>query len=475
MEPDSLCSRERTGGLLKGSHHKAHVFVDPTTSDHVFHGAPDTTGDTPHEACVKMRHRAGWKFWDSWSGLRASLSQGYATPRKVACFVLLAGFLWGGCQSTAPLRPQDAHLVVPLSCAQIARHINFEDRINTLRDIYQAFSAGCDDTVITYGTQAQDEYKYKTFRVLKEASNIFLPDGTFIDYVLESYERGFLSVLLAISYYRLHNLDAPQVELRRLDHEIFTPLYNYGADPVNLLFSAILWEVLGEPNEAWVDWNRLQGQEGQDAAVRTFASRRLGQLNAREGRSEDWSVYAMGSFPGIDWNIDFQDSSTGYFSVKPQHGFLPGCVSESGVRISTHSWFQKIATRHDSSYHPLLHAQSWLRLPVGVVYSIITFSAGAGIMVGGCFVDMAAEGNGSLCKLSIRGGLAVMQESPHVFRYALRPDLRHWDNVPSSFLFTWAPDLRDEPCWRNVPARYQGLPVKIFGRQETKNAGKKDV
>jgi hypothetical protein len=68
-----------------------------------------------------------------------------------------------------------------LSCAQIARHINFEDRINTLRDIYRAFSAGCDETVIIYGTQAQDESKYKTFRMLKEASNIFLPDGTFID------------------------------------------------------------------------------------------------------------------------------------------------------------------------------------------------------------------------------------------------------------------------------------------------------
>ena len=403
---------------------------------------------------------------------RALLSLGYAMSRKVVCLVLLGGFFWVGCQSTASLRPQDAHLNTSLSCAQIAAYIDFEDRINTLRDIYHAFSAGCDETVIFYGTQAQDEYKYKTFRLLKEVSNIFLPDGMFIDYVLESYERGFLSVLLAISYYRLHNLDAPQVELRRLDHEIFTPLYNYGADPINLLFSALLWEVLGEPQEARVDWNRLQGLEGKDAVVRSFASFRLGQLDAREGLSEDWSVYAIGRFPGIDWNIDFQDSSTGYFSVKPRHAFLPGCFSGSGLRISTHSWFQKIALRHDSGYHPLLHAKSWLRLPVGVVYSIITFSAGAGIMVGGCFVDMAAKGDGSLCKVSIRGGMAVMQESPHVLRYALRPDLRHWDNVPSSFLFTWAPDLKDEPCWRNVPTQYQGLKIKILGRQERKDAGR---
>jgi hypothetical protein len=406
--------------------------------------------------------------------VRTLLSPGSAMSRKVVCLVLLGGFFWVGCQSTAPFRPKDAHLNTSLSCAQIAAHINFEDRINTLRDVYHAFSAGCDKTVIVYGTRAQDEYKYKTFRVFEEASNIFLPDGTFIDYVLESYERGFLSVLLATSYYRLHNVDATQVELRRLDHEIFTPLYNYGADPINLLFSAILWEVVGEPQEARVDWNRLQGQEGQAGVVRSFASFRLGQLDAREGLSKDWNVYAIGRFPGIDWNIDFQDSSSGYFSVKPRHGFLPGCFSGSGVRISTHSWFQKIAVRHDSGYHPLLHAQSWLRLPVGAVYSIITFSAGAGIMVGGCFVDMAAEGDGSLCKVSIQGGLAVMQESPHVLRYALRPDLRHWDNVPSSFLFTWAPDLKDEPCWRNVSAPDQGLTIKILGRHERKDAGKRD-
>ena len=105
---------------------------------------------------------------------RAFLTSGYAMSRKVVVFVLLEGFFWVGCQSTAPLRSQDAHLNTSLSCAQIAAHINFEDRINTLRDIYQAFSAGCDEMVIIYGTQAQEDYKYKTFRVLKEASNIFL-------------------------------------------------------------------------------------------------------------------------------------------------------------------------------------------------------------------------------------------------------------------------------------------------------------
>ena len=68
--------------------------------------------------------------------------------------------------------------------------------------VAQAFELGCYETVLTYGTQAQSDYRYKTFSVLKETSNIFLPDGTFIDYVLESYERGFLTVLLAARWRR---------------------------------------------------------------------------------------------------------------------------------------------------------------------------------------------------------------------------------------------------------------------------------
>ena len=381
---------------------------------------------------------------------------------------LLSIFVWQGCQLGEQTSSQDMPQDSLLPCPELEAQIDLQDRIDTLRDIAQAFSAGCDEMVITYGTQAQAEYKYKTFSVLKEVSNIFLPDGTLIDYVLESYERGFLTVLLAASYYHLQNFDAVKVELRRLDHEIFTPLYNYGADPVNLLFSAVFWEMVGEPDEARVDWNRLQEQESQDEDVRTFAANRLVQLDARAGLSEGWNVYAIGSFPGINWNIEFRDSSSGYFSVNPQEGFLPGCSSESGVRISTNSWFQKIAMRHDPGYHPLLHAQSWLRLPVGVVYSISTFTAGASILVGGCYLDMAGEGDGSLCELSIKGGMALIRKSPKVLRYTLRPDLRHWDSVPASFLFTTAPDLTEESCFRDLSNTDQIVTKKFFGGHQAK-------
>jgi len=336
------------------------------------------------------------------------------------------------------------------------------DRIETLRAIAQAFDLGCYETVLTYGTQAQTDYRYKTFSVLKETSNIFLPDGTFIDYVLESYERGFLTVLLAASYYHLGNLEAAKVELRRLEHEIFTPLYNYGEDPVNLLFSAVLWEVLHEFEEARVDWTLLQRQEDLAEEIRTFARQRLARMDGSEDIFKNWTIAAIGNFPDIDWDVKFVKADSGYFSVKPRQSFLAPCASESGVRISTASWFEKIAVRHSYGYHPLLHVQSWLRLPIGVAYSITTFASGAGIAIGGCFVDAAAQGDGSLCELAIRGGVALIQQSPKVLHHMLCPDLRHWDNVPASFVFTTAPNIMDEPCFTSVPNQEQRGTTTFF-------------
>jgi hypothetical protein len=369
--------------------------------------------------------------------------------------VLIYCIVLSGCQSSWQNAVQHAQSETLSPCAQIETHIDMRDRIETLRAIAQAFDLGCYETVLTYGTQAQTDYRHKTFSVFRETSNIFLPDGTFVDYVLESYERGFLTVLLAASYYHLGKPEAAKVELRRLDHEIFTPLYNYGEDPVNLLFSAVLWEALHEPEEARVDWNLLKEQDDLEEEIRTFARQRLARMDGSEDISRNWTIAAIGNFPDIDWDVKFVKADSGYFSVKPRQSFLAPCASESGVRISTASWFDKIAVRHSYSYHPLLHVQSWLRLPVGVAYSITTFASGAGIAVGGCFADAAAQGDGSLCELSIRGGWALIQQSPKVLHHMLCPDLRHWDNVPASFVFTTAPNLMDEPCFTSVPNQEQ--------------------
>ena len=55
-----------------------------------------------------------------------------------------------------------------------------------------------------------------------------------------------------------------------------------------------------------------------------------------------------------------------------------------------------------------------------------------------------------------------MKESPRVLRHTLQPDLRHWENVPASFLFTTASDVEDEACFTDLSEYDKILTNKIF-------------
>jgi hypothetical protein len=347
------------------------------------------------------------------------------------------------------------------SCSVIEQSINLSDRIGTLNHLADAFNAQCYDTVIVHGEKARSEFRHKTFSFLKETTNVFIPEGYFIDYVLESYERGYLSLLLAASYANVQKPEEAKVELRQLDHELFTPLYNYGEDPVNLLLSAVLWEGVGEVNEARVDWLRLRDLglmwKGHEDPVRLFASQQVNRIDDGQRFSEPWHVYGIRRFPELTWDLQFFGSTSGYFSVNASGEFLPACQSDTGVRLSTKSWFDKVAVRHNHGYHPLLNVQAWIRLPIGLTYSVVPLAAGAGVMVGGCMLDVAANGKGSFCQLSVIGGMAMMSTAPAVLEGALQPDLRHWEHVPAAFVVTRASEPKLEPCFPKLETAVQRL------------------
>jgi len=372
-------------------------------------------------------------------------------------FALIMGLLIGlvGCQA------RGGRALHGLPCLEIEQGINLSDRIDTLNRLADAFAERCYDTVIVHGEKARSEFRHKTFSFLKETTNVFIPEGSFIDYVLESYERGYLSLLLAASYVNVQKPEEAKVELRLLDHELFTPLYNYGEDPVNLLLSAVLWERVGEVNEARVDWLRLRDLglmwKGQQDAARVFAARQVDRIDEGQGFSEPWHVYGIGRFPELTWDLQFFGSTNGYFSVKTNGEFLPACQSGTGVRLSTRSWFDKVAIRHSHGYHPLLNVQAWIRLPFGLTYSLIPLAAGAGVMVGGCMLDAAGDGKGALCQLSVIGGMALIRTAPAVLEGALRPDLRHWEHVPAAFVVTRASKPELEPCLAKLGAAVQQL------------------
>ena len=369
--------------------------------------------------------------------------------------VICAAVALIGCQP-GEVRKQNSRV-----CAEIEKTFDLFDRVETLNLLSEAFTAHCDELVVMYGSQARSQFRHKSFSVTREAANVFVPDGTFIEYILESYERGYLSTLLAASYWRLQKVDEAKVELRDLDHELFAPIYNFGEDPVNLLLSAVLWEQLGEVGEARVDWLRLRDlprlTKKEDEALRRFAGERVSRIDSGEGVGASWRVYRIGTFPKLDWDLQFTNSTSGYFSITPKQPFIASCASDTGLRLSTESWFNKIAIRHSHAYHPLLNVQTWIRLPLGLTYSLIPVAAGAGIMVGGCMVDAAGDGKGSLCRLSVVGGMALMSTAPQVLEGSLRPDLRHWEEVPAAVVVTRASEPNREPCMTNAKAEVQRM------------------
>ena len=362
--------------------------------------------------------------------------------------------VWG-CQ------PHIAQEQANRTCPEIEQDIDLSNRIETLNFISKASEARCDELVAKYGTQARSEFRHKTFSITRETMNVFVPDGTFLEYVLESYERGYLSILLATSYVRLEKMQEAKVELRDLDHELFAPIYNFGEDPINLLLSAVLWERLAAPGEARVDWLRLRDFKmfvmRDDPVLRRFAEERVQQIDSGEAQQQEWHVYQVGRFPGVDWDLKFKNSTSGYFSITPNEPFLKSCASDTGVLVSTETWFNKIAVRHSHKYHPLLNVQTWIRLPVGIAYSLVPVSAGAGLMVGGCLLDAASEGRGALCELSIVGGMALMSTAPRVLEGSLRPDLRHWEQVPEAVVVTRASEPKQERCLANVNSAVQRM------------------
>lgn len=373
---------------------------------------------------------------------------------RIACVAWMATALLGCQMGEMPVRGDR-------TCLEIERAIDYSDRIKTLNALSAASAARCDDLVVTHGAQAREQFRHKTFSITGEAANVFVPDGTFIEYVLESYERGYLSILVAASYLRKDQPDAVKVELRKLDHELFAALYNYGEDPVNLLLSAVLWEQLGETREARVDWLRLreipQTGKRSDESLHRFAGERLGEIDRGERADRRWHIYQLGRFPEVDWDLRFTNSTSGYFSINPQQSFMASCASATGLRLSTESWFNKLAIRHSHAYHPLLNVQTWVRLPFGVLYSLIPFTAGAGVMVGGCLLDASGGGKGSLCEVSIIGGMALISTAPDVLEGSLRPDLRHWESVPAAFVVTRASEAKQEPCLANVKGEVRKL------------------
>lgn len=335
-------------------------------------------------------------------------------------------------------------------CEFIAQRLFWDDPILSLDRISLLFYNECYAETIAAGTEARDRFKHKNYSVVKETMEVFVAEGTLTDYVLESYERGYLSQMLAMSYLRQGKHNALSTELNRFYNEETAVLYNRGQDPVNAMLQAAMWENFPRQGfSARPFWLWLSRSERVADEVRGFAKARVADADAKT-KQAPWRIYGLGRFPELDWSMKFEDSKTGYFTIKPKRPFTEPCVDTFGMLLPTKTWFEKIAMRHHHRYHPLVNAKSWIRLPVGVAYGVSTVVAGAGVAVGGCGLASTDESLGFLCRLAIEGGVALMAQSDDVIEAALRPDLRHWREVPEAIYISRSPTNQQGQCWQQA-------------------------
>jgi hypothetical protein len=301
-----------------------------------------------------------------------------------------------------------------------------------LDSVSELFTMNCFHEVISLGKYLRVQNRDKFFALSTEAAELLTPEGTFTEYVLESYERGYLSLLTSMSYLHLKKENEALIELRKSIEEQKAGLYNYGEDPVlNLLYGA-MWDRF-DSAMARPYWKRLTEDPSIDQSVQKFAQRRIDQIDQHSGRKILWQIDGYGYLPELDWHSDFIKREKGPYKITASTPFPESCQTEQSLLMSTESWVQKISNRYHSNYHPFLYTKSLIRAPVAIGYGIIGVSTGVAIGIGGCGISAKADSGGAeLCEASLKVAGAMISATGNLVEYTLKPDLRHWRLLPKA-------------------------------------------
>ena len=341
-------------------------------------------------------------------------------------------------------------------CRDLVRDIPSTDAIATLDRFSDLVAAQCHREAITLGRWIRDHYREKNYSVARETASILIPEDVMTEYVLESYERAYLSFMLALEEMEIGHTDDAKVELRRDYREGKAFIYNFGDDPVNAMLVAALWESLDEPSTARSFWKRAGELNKDGSGLQIFAERQIERID--RGEIVHWHAVPTGQMPELDWASKLSaETGPSFYRVTPTKALPTTCTSDTGALITTSPWIDKISLRHNADYHPFLNAKTWVRLPIGILYGITTFSAGTAIAVGGCTAGIgigskigdnrgAGEVAGGICRASLEVGVALASQASDVTSFAIRPDLRHWKKVPAAFLLTTKDEIREDSC-----------------------------
>jgi len=296
------------------------------------------------------------------------------------------------------------------------------------------FSFGCFEEVISLANHIRNHSRDKFYSISAEMFEVFTPEGSLTPYILESYERSFLSLLISFSYLNINLKDDALVEMRRTLSDENAFLYNYGRDPVISLLLAAMWDRF-DPSVARAQWLKLSHFSELGDKVVNFAKSRVEEIDRDSSTPVDWKIYGIGQMPDLDWHSHFLSEKP--YLIRPVTSYPTACSSKDSLMLPADSWTKKIAAKYDSSYHPLLFAKSLARLPIGIGYGVIGISSGVAVGIGGCgLASQVKDGGEALCKTSLQAAGYIINKSSNLVSYTLRPDLRHWKKLPLALVVT---------------------------------------
>ena len=352
-----------------------------------------------------------------------------------AAQLLMLCFLLGACAS-APRFKSPAQFTSPV-CREKFLSTRDLPTDKQLDQVSELFADACFVETIHLGAFIREYNHDKFYSVSSEFLELFIPEGSVTPYVLESFERGYLSLLISLSYFNLHQADRAAVELRRADSDERAILYNYGDDPVIMLMQAAIFDSV-HPEEARPFWKRLSEFKTL-LQVQEFANKRIREIDLDSNSATHWKIYSCGRMPDFDWHL----SMSRFYKIRPQHLFPLSTADSRTVVLSTSAWGDKIIGKYGSGYHPYLFMKGLMRLPSGLAYGAVGVTGGAAIGVGGCVIAAEAKGDSQdLCRFSLETGGYLISKSVDLVNFTLKPDLRHWRNLPASIVVSR--EARDE-------------------------------
>lgn len=308
---------------------------------------------------------------------------------------------------------------------------NAPDQLNGVTDL---FVAGCYQEVITLGSFVRIYHRDKFYQLTAEVMELATPEGSFTDYVMESYERSYLSILIALSYFNLNKREDALIELRQSMMDEDARIYNHGNDPVITLLHATIWSNF-DLNVARPFWKRLSEDKTVSSEVRSFCEQRIQEIDSGKRTKDTWRILGVGSMPRLIWKTDFIKRKNGPYKIFPKGEFPQACIADSTIMMPTSSWTQKLSRRYEAEYHPLLYAKSIIRAPFGVTYGVLGTTTGVAVGVAGCAAGGYA-GSAGMCSDSIQGAAWIIGKTSNLVNYVMAPDLRHWENMPAAFVIT---------------------------------------